>query len=75
MATFVGGKLFKQLADSGPERGDRAFGSLTQQSFELGKEELDRVEVGRVRRQEEQFRPLARIARRTPAILCAAHCP
>jgi hypothetical protein len=38
---------------------------LSQQGFELGEDLLDRIEVGRVFRQEDEARPTLRIARRT----------
>jgi len=44
------------LANGGPELIDSAGGGLAEQGFELGEGVLDRVEVGRVRRKEEQLR-------------------
>jgi len=45
-------------------------GGLSEPVFELGEELLDRVEVGRVFRKQEEVRAAPRMAWRTAALLC-----
>jgi hypothetical protein len=43
------------VADCGADRVDASRGSFAEQVLELGKDLFDRVQVGRVFRQEEQL--------------------
>jgi hypothetical protein len=45
----------EEFADAGPEGFDGSFGSLPQERLQFRKGHLDRVQVGRVARQETQF--------------------
>src|SRR5215213_2765611 len=49
------GETVEQGADTPPSRLDGSLVGFTQQGLELGKDLLDRVKVGRIRRQEEQL--------------------
>jgi hypothetical protein len=44
----------EEFADAGPEGFDGSFGSLSQERLQFRKSHLDRVQVGRVARQETQ---------------------
>src|SRR5215208_6390965 len=54
VCAFGRGEGLDETADSGPEAFDRPLGRLAQERLQLGEGVLDRVEVGRVRRQVEQ---------------------
>ena len=45
----------QERANALPSGFDGSLGGLAEQSFELGEELLDRIEIGTVGRQEEQF--------------------
>src|ERR1700687_1262407 len=55
VGTFVWREGWEQLADGRANGFNGACGGLAQQVLELGEDLLDRVEVGRVFRQEDQF--------------------
>jgi hypothetical protein len=48
-------ELAKELTDAVPEGFDSSFGSLSQERLQFREDHLDRVQVGRVARQEVQF--------------------
>jgi hypothetical protein len=52
---FIWSEVVEQDADAASEPVDGSFRSLAEQSFELGKDHLDRIEVGRVGRQQEEL--------------------
>ena len=60
MAKIVGAFFWREsvedLADAVPEVVDGSFGGLSQQGLEFGEGQLDRIEIGRIRRQEHQRR-------------------
>lgn len=53
-ATFARREVVEKSSGSPPSCHDRSLGRLSHQVLEFGEDLLDRVEVGRVRRQEEQ---------------------
>ena len=56
VGAFVGGEfVVEELSDSAPEIFSCSFRCFAEQCFELSKEVLDRVEVGGVRGQEQEF--------------------
>ena len=54
---FVGLEAVKEGPDPAPRRLDAAFGRVAEQSFELSEDLFNRVEIGRIRRQEAQRGP------------------
>ena len=48
VGAFGGGEFVEELTDAIPEGVDRALGRSSEESFEFGEGELDRVQVGRV---------------------------
>jgi len=54
VAAVVGWEVVEDGADAVPESGNGSLGGSSQMRFDLCKRLLDRIEVGRVRRQEEQ---------------------
>ena len=54
VCAFVGREVVEQFADASPGGLDGALIGLAQQAFEFGEHLLDRVQIGRVGRQEEQ---------------------
>jgi hypothetical protein len=52
---FISGEGVQQFADAGPERIDLALGGFAQERFQFGEQELDRIEIGRLRRQVAQL--------------------
>ena len=57
MATFLRSEAIEQGPDPSPRRLDRAFGRLAQEGFELGEDLFNRVEIGRIGRQEAEGGP------------------
>lgn len=57
VATFGGAEAVEQGADPLPGRLDAAFGRVTEQSFELGEDLFNRIEIRGVGRQETQGGP------------------
>ena len=56
ISAFVGCEGVEELSDALPEGVDGSLGGLSEQGLEFGEGELNRVEIGRVRRQEEERR-------------------
>jgi len=52
---FVRAEGFEDFADAPPCRVDAALVGFAQQGLEFGEHHLDRIEIGAVRRQEEQM--------------------
>ena len=57
MTTFRRAEVREQGPDPAPRRLDRAFGGVAEQRFELSEDLFNRVEIGRIRRQEAQRGP------------------
>ena len=55
VGAFVVGECAEKLADGGADGFDRSRGGFAQQVLELGEHLFDRVQVGRVFRQQEQL--------------------
>ena len=51
--------MVEEFGNTAPSGLDGAFGGLSQQVFELGKNLFDRVQIRTVGRQEQQVRPRA----------------
>ena len=54
VGTFGWAEVMEECSDAVPDGGDGSFVGFTEQGLELGKDHLDRVQVGAVRRQEQQ---------------------
>ena len=54
VGAFVGCEAIEQAGDALPEGFAGALPGATQQGFELGEELLDRIEVGRIGREEDE---------------------
>ena len=52
MSTFLRPEAVEEDSDAAPRRLDRAFGRVAEQGFELGKDLLNRIEIGGVRGEE-----------------------
>ena len=55
VSAFVWPEVVEKLADAAPKGFDCALGRLAEQGLELGEGHLDRIEVRRVRRQQEDL--------------------
>jgi hypothetical protein len=55
VSAFVWAEVVEKLADAASEGFDCALGRLAEQGLELGEGHLDRIEVRRVRRQQEEL--------------------
>ncbi len=56
VAALLGAEVLEALAEEGPQRRDRATARAADDGFQLGKGQLDRVQVRTVRRQKDEGR-------------------